>query len=435
MVDLARRFEAGGASSFRGFVERLRDQAARHEAADAPVLEDGSDGVRIMTVHKAKGLEFPVVVLADSTVNHTGKPSRHIDPERGLCLITLADCIPSELREREAEVRERDEAESVRLTYVAATRARDLLVVPAIGDQRMESCWVDVLHPALYPRREHLRQPRLAPGCPPFGGDTLAERPPRGPRSLADTVAPGEHTPEAGEHSVVWWDPAALELRKEDQVGLRQQEILKDDELGGKGEASIRAHEQWRQRRSRTLGRGGHPTLVARTVTEQSQLAPAADPTAVSVERVDGGRYTRPHGRRFGTLVHAILAEIPFEARAAGVQAASAVQGRYLGCSAEEVEAAAVVVGAALAHPLLRRAAGAVQCRREVAVSLRLDDGTVLDGVVDLAFADAEGAWTVVDFKTDLGGQRTAYEDQVRLYARAIAEATRREALPVLLYV
>jgi len=70
--------------------------------------------------------------------------------------------------------------------------------------------------------------------------------------------------------------------------------------------------------------------------------------------------------------------------------------------------------------------------------SVFLDDGTVLDGVVDLAFADeGAGAWTVVDFKTDLGREvkRPSYEEQVRLYARAIAEATGRPARAMLLYV
>jgi ATP-dependent helicase/nuclease subunit A len=94
-------------------------------------------------------------------------------------------------------------------------------------------------------------------------------------------------------------------------------------------------------------------------------------------------------------------------------------------------------VAQALAHPLLRRAAAAGQCRRELPLGLRLEDGSVLDGVVDLAFAEAEG-WTVVDFKTDLGvaeGSRAAYEEQVRLYARAISAATARPARGVLLYV
>jgi ATP-dependent exoDNAse (exonuclease V) beta subunit len=435
MVDLARRFEAGGASSFRGFVERLRDQAERNEAADAPVLEDGSEGVRIMTVHKAKGLEFPVVVLADPTVPHTTKPSRHLDPQRGLCAVPLAGCIPAELREHEAEVMERDRAESVRLTYVASTRARDLLVVPVIGDHRLDG-WVDVLHPALYPTAERQRQALAAESCPPFGNDSLVTRPPRGQRGLEDCVAPGQHAPERGDHRVVWWDPHALALGQEDQRGLRQQEILKKDEAGDEGNASIRAHGEWQRRRSEITEAGARPTLVARTVTEHTREIAVVNGAPVTIERVEAGRFTRPHGRRFGTLVHAVLAEIPLDAHGPTIERTAVVQGRYLGCPAPEVTAAAQVVAEALAHPLLRRAAGASECRRELPLGLRLDDGSVLDGVVDLAFAE-DGGWTVVDFKTDVGveGNRAVYEEQVRLYARAIAAATAKPARAVLLYV
>ena len=65
--DLARRYEAEGGISFRGFIDELREQAESGEAGEAPILEEGSDGVRLMTVHKAKGLEFPIVILADMT--------------------------------------------------------------------------------------------------------------------------------------------------------------------------------------------------------------------------------------------------------------------------------------------------------------------------------------------------------------------------------
>ena len=65
VAELARRYEADGGISFRGFIEELREQAEDGQAGEAPILEEGSDGVRLMTVHKAKGLEFPVVILAD----------------------------------------------------------------------------------------------------------------------------------------------------------------------------------------------------------------------------------------------------------------------------------------------------------------------------------------------------------------------------------
>ncbi len=67
VAELARQYEAAGGISFRGFVDELRIAADTAQAAEAPILEEGSDGVRMMTVHKAKGLEFPVVVLADLT--------------------------------------------------------------------------------------------------------------------------------------------------------------------------------------------------------------------------------------------------------------------------------------------------------------------------------------------------------------------------------
>ena len=67
VAELARQYEANGGISFRGFVDELRIAAETAQAAEAPILEEGSDGVRMMTVHKAKGLEFPVVILADLT--------------------------------------------------------------------------------------------------------------------------------------------------------------------------------------------------------------------------------------------------------------------------------------------------------------------------------------------------------------------------------
>ena len=64
VIDMARRFEAG-ASSFRAFVEKLEADAERGDADEAPIVGEGTEGVRVMTIHKAKGLEFPVVILVD----------------------------------------------------------------------------------------------------------------------------------------------------------------------------------------------------------------------------------------------------------------------------------------------------------------------------------------------------------------------------------
>src|SRR5262249_34726286 len=180
MIDLARRFEQRGASSFRAFVERMDDDAEAGQAEDAPIVEQGTEGVRMMTVHKAKGLEFPVVILADPTCPATHEnPSRHVDPVRHVWLEPLCGCTPVELLEAAQEELLRDQAESVRLTYVAATRVRDLLVVPACGDKEVEG-WLEVLNPALYPADDAKAQSRAVVGSPKFGQESIVDRGPQG---------------------------------------------------------------------------------------------------------------------------------------------------------------------------------------------------------------------------------------------------------------
>jgi len=170
-------------------------------------------------------------------------------------------------------------------------------------------------------------------------------------------------------------------------------------------------------------------------VTATEHAAGATAPADVVVEAV-GGAAARPHGKRFGTLVHAVLAAVDFDADGDRVAAVVGVEGRLLDATADEVAAAIDCVTTALAHPLLVRAARATSLRRETPIALGLPDGTLVEGVVDAAFEERDG-WTVVDFKTDveLTGRLEEYGRQVELYARAIARATGRPARPVLLRV
>ena len=454
-IELARRFERGGAPSFRAFAEWLEGEAESGQAQDAPVVEEGTDGVRIMTVHRAKGLEFPVVILVDPTCNATGsRPSRHVEPERGLFAEPLCGSIPPELRDAEQEELRRDREESVRLAYVAATRARDLLVVPGLGDcdaaDPNAAGWIDVLNEAVYPTAQSRRAPKPAAGCPDFGKDSVFERPKNARMGHLGSIVPGLHRPHKGEHAVVWWDPAALTLDERENVGLRQESILVADESGEVARESEESHARWQQARTETLGRGGTPSLRVQSVTALAERAlqpgvdasseSGADAAVVRMAEVDADRERRPSGARFGTLVHAILATVDLKASAESVRGVARNQGRLVDATDEEVTAAAVAVTAALAHPLLERAARSRDLRRETPVLLRGADGGLTEGVVDLAFREEEdgvAAWTVVDFKTDrdLSGQRARYEAQVRLYLDAVSAATGARAAGYLLLV
>lgn len=440
LMDMARRAERGGLISFRAFVDWLVDQAETGEASDAPIIEEGLDGIRIMTVHKAKGLEFPVVILADMTANAARGANRWSDPERGLCVMTLAGCSPPELLEHADEETQRDLEEAARVLYVAATRARDLLVVSTIGDIRYDEKWLSALNPAIFPAGDQSFNPQSnnPPGCPAFGSDNCIR--PSGVVRPKGSVTPGLHQPEVGDHQVVWWDPALLELGKQEDVGSRLNKLIAADDGATRSKAGTDAHTEWQETRSRLRETASTPSLIVNTATENAIRmaalfeagvatpdAPVIDVTLESVELES----ERPHGKRFGALVHAVLSVVDLNADRKSVNESAALQGRMLGAKPEEVAAAVETVTRALAHPLLKRAAKAAsegRCRREAPIAIQLEDGTIVEGNADLAILEQSepATWTVVDFKTDfeIEGKLEEYREQVALYARAISRAT-----------
>lgn len=136
IVEIARRFEAQEPrrlSAFIEYVETLRLEDARE--GEAPAEEEQGNAVIVMTVHKAKGLERPVVVVADLARGGT--------PQRGEPVIfhdTLGPMLKGELQDGSlkfgpladairADQVDREKAEDRRLLYVALTRARDRLII------------------------------------------------------------------------------------------------------------------------------------------------------------------------------------------------------------------------------------------------------------------------------------------------------------------
>jgi ATP-dependent exoDNAse (exonuclease V) beta subunit len=402
LTDMARRAEQNGLISFRAFVEWLEDQAENGEASDAPIMEEGVDGVRMMTVHKAKGLEFPVVLLVDITTKETRDPSRWTNQAEKLCAMSLAGCVPIEVREHAFEEMQIQKEEAARTLYVAATRARDLLVVCAVGDEPFEG-WLAKLNPVIYPAKSKSFNPdtNQPVGCPRFGGDNVVARPAKGTRK-AGSVTPGLHKPMEGGHRVVWWDPSVLDLGRESTVGSNLTAFLKADEAGVRAGEGIRAHEEWQKERASTRRKAGKPAWTVVTATAQAiTTTRGARKDAgegvmalpeISVESV-GIDFARPHGKRFGTLVHAVLSVVALDSDGAAVEDVARIQGRIFGSTDEEVAAAAKTAIRALGHPLMVRAAAAVskgRCRREVPVAIKLQDGSLVEGTVDLAFQDSD---------------------------------------------
>jgi ATP-dependent exoDNAse (exonuclease V) beta subunit len=231
-----------------------------------------------------------------------------------------------------------------------------------------------------------------------------------------------------------------LELGKQEDVGSRLNKLIAADDEGTRSRAGVEAHQEWQATRSQVRGAAGAETLRVATATEHALAVAGAVSTAtlaVTVESV-GIDFSRPHGKRFGTLVHAVLSVVDLNADADAVKAVAELQGRLYGASEAEITAAAGTVTRALAHSLMRRAAAASKiglCRRETPVAILLEDGMLVEGIVDLAFIEDTSGWVVVDFKTDfeIEGKVEEYRAQVGLYARAISRATGLAATAVLL--
>jgi ATP-dependent helicase/nuclease subunit A len=441
--ELARQYEASGGISFRGFVDELRRAAGSAQAAEAPILEEGSDGVRLMTVHKAKGLEFPVVILADLTCKLSRPDAgRWIDQPNNLCASKIGGWAPFELLLHGAEEAARDKAEAERLAYVAATRARDVLVVPAIGDGPYEGGWLHTLTPAIYPPEPARRAGVAAAGCPPpKSTDSVLNRPDCEPARRM-TVAPGLHK-DAWNHEVVWWDPQLLHLHAEPSFGLRRDDLIVKDGDAGAVATRLAAYTQWSGGKARVIDAAAAPGLRVQTATAWAAAAARegidqaiADGADIEIVELAPAGANRPRGHRFGTLVHAVLATAPLDADAEVVRNTADVQGRMIAAPADEVVAAAAVANSVLRHALMTRARAAERVRRETPVTWLQQDGTLVEGVLDLAF-DEGGTTIVVDFKTDheLAAGEARYRAQLHQYVHAISRATGQPAKGILFKV
>lgn len=426
VMDLARRFELGGGISFRGFVEQLELEADRPNSNESRVVEEWVDGVRLMTVHGAKGLEFPVVILADLTCKLAhAEPDKFVDAKQGLAAMKLLGYAPWDLLDHAVEEQQRDLAEGVRVAYVATTRARDLLVVPAVGDVAREG-WIQPLNKAIYPTKEKRRKAEKAAGCPEFGDETVLERPPV-PGSWQSSVKPGLHRGECGGCEVVWWDPSVLNLEVPMNFGLREQQILAEDQSGEAARTGLAQYRAWKDQREEWIRTGSKPFFNVLTVTRARSLQQPPTSFLIQIESLPKDK-SRPVGPRFGTLVHTILRDVDLQAEENGIAGLAKIQGRLLGSSEEEVQSAIQAVSAALDHSLIRRAASAGGLHREFPLLFKLGEKQLIEGTLDLVFLE-NGKWIIIDFKTDLNTTtQPHYLRQVEWYVYGFSQVMKSDA-------
>ncbi|UCG75115.1 MAG: UvrD-helicase domain-containing protein [Gemmatimonadota bacterium] len=389
-LDAVRACALAGDASLVGALEAL-ETAIAWEDAETPFEPGRSDLVRVMNIHRAKGLEAPVVVLTGAEEETTHPIALHVqrppggealghlvirEPE-GWVHVDLAR--PLDWKRWEEEEREFDAAERNRLQYVAGTRAEEELVI-GCRERGKPSPWSGY-HAAL---SELATEISRAPGSPP----------------------------------------------------VRQTLDMAPDEIGGAAEAARQARQA-----------SGLPTYRMESVTALAKGTPSPPFSSPSGEAEGpalplpeaSGTPIGPRGYEWGSVVHGALA-----AAARGVEGeALRLLCRSLLVEYElpvdekggprHLEELLELIARVSRSDLWRRARSAEELYVETPFAGPYPAGspvpTTVEGVVDLAFREPDG-WVIADYKTDRGddpafeSRSEAYRRQVEIYARCWEELT-----------
>jgi ATP-dependent exoDNAse (exonuclease V) beta subunit len=436
LLRLARRFEAGEGRDLRGFLDHVEHltEAVKVEP-DAPVEGVEPDAVRLMTVHAAKGLEFPVVCLADlGRQPNTQTPGLLVDGDRiGLRHVPLdgAESTPAlDYEELCQERRQREAEEEDRILYVAMTRARERLLLSGAVEferwpaSRQAAPAISWLARAL---AANLAELLMAGQAPPEHLDVGSV----GVRLHLNTAAGAVQTllapvpaatPPAG---VV--DPMSADPRP------AQGAVPIPDGPASGGPEGLAG-------RSPGEVASGHERIAALSYTSLSELERCG--YRYYLERVLGlgedRSAARPasaerglEARARGTLVHRLMESLDFALPRPPSPGEVTSVARAMGLRVGEGERAEIarMIDAASRVGLLERVAAAATVRREYPFAFALAaQQPLITGVIDLLARAADGSCLVVDYKSDrvapgveLAGLVTRdYGVQRLLYALAV---------------
>ena len=363
--------DGGSLRDYLDWAQTQQEENAR--VAEAVLPEIGVNAVRIMTIHAAKGLQFPMVIVAGMSGgfrtskepvlwNDSGLPSAYLSAGvRGLEYDDLA-----------AIETQHTLAERVRLLYVACTRAESFLAVS--GYRGRGQCWGRILEPALV-------------GLP---------------NTIPDLVDPvrndDDHHAQGAEHDT--WDQWAAETARVHATSALPSSLSVTDIVHEKRPEGTAILEVYR-------------TGDLLTVAVGDEKVPAA---VGSIES----------GAALGTALHALLdtgglavqLDESFDDRARAVAAMAGLV---------DADRFVLLARSALASEPVQRAAARQHWQEMPLGRLAPGSDIVVEGIADLVYREDDGSLVVVDYKTDVGVSLETLEQywaQLAIYADLLRSAT-----------
>jgi ATP-dependent exoDNAse (exonuclease V) beta subunit len=371
VADQARALARSGRTTLHDAVDYL-ERLSRDPTYDS-VATDAADenAVRVMTIHAAKGLEFPIVVLTGLgrkplnrsrpiAVDHTAG-AVGLQPAKGFATPGWEDL---DAREKLMEDQER-----VRLLYVAMTRARDHLVISLYRAQKGETTQAAQLEERLSGVNDV---------------ETL--------NTSAKAIVP--------QARAAMVSPISIERHREEE-------------------------EEWLRRREAVINEVGSLRVLTATGlahTNEDEVPPERNSDVAGSRR---GRAATSLGR----AVHAVLQVVDL-ATADALDSLASAQAAAEGIS-DQAEYVARLARAAVASDAVRRAASQRHWR-EVPVGATVDD-VILEGFIDLLYEEPDGRLVVLDYKTDavsgaqLDERAARYRLQGGVYALLVVHVTGRQ--------
>ena len=450
LYDYARRTVQSGRTGLFDFIAYLHRLLEKGDVPDVTTAT-AAGGVRIMSVHSSKGLEFPVVVLCDLNrqfnLRDTTSPvlvhpqlgigADRIDRERHIRYDTISKTALAQTMQRESK------AEEMRILYVALTRAKEKLIM------------VDAMKSPLKRLRDFIAVSDL----------------PVPPEAVSSARTPGD-----------WLLLPLLHTWQAEEI-YRYADLW-PTELGEAPESlTIRFHRLWQQEETTAEERSGGEAAPQRAEVQPDEAALAfvyphaaasRTPSKVTATQLKGRELDQeiadgtipyrfdmtPEKPRFmekaqglsaaqrGTAMHTAMQYLDFDGVPVAQQVASLTEKRLL----TPEQASSLDVAALerfLASPLAQRIRQAPRVWREYRFAL-LVDGSIYDesaageemllqGVADCVFETPEGL-AVVDFKTDritaaeVAARAETYRPQLSAYAQALSQILERPVTERILY-